>query len=326
MGFTPQFLDLNADARQDLITGSYDGEVYWFQATEEGFLPGENLAQEGDTVLHSDSWWISNHWSYSTASFGDFTNDGLQDLITGGRSLRISKNIGTIRAPAFGTREFLLDTDGNPLKVYEFPPDVLLEKQKQTAESYQNGLPFDVAGDYGLSPYVVDWDQDGLLDVLATNTYLHEGLPTVSFFKGVKTNDAYRFQKGVPLFTAKNGNKAFPGSGPRVFVTDWNSDGVNDLLIGVSIMTMNHEINNQLSWSWESESVYGAAKSPSLTAGSIPEKQLQEYKQEIKLPGGITLEDYMTIRSQGHVYVMLGSKAEMMPVGETKSRKNKAKK
>ena len=256
MGFTPQFVDLNADGREDMITGNYFGEVIWFKGSDKGFLEGENLAQEGDTVLRNDKLWYEQvRWSYSSASFGDFTGDGLPDLITGGRSLQISKNIGTAAAPAFAKRVLLLDTDGSPLKVYEYTPEELKEKQKQEAQStYVIGgvsritNPVWVAGDYALSPYVVDWDHDGILDLLVTNSYFHKGLDAVSFFKGTKIKDTYRFQKGVTLFTAKNGTKSFPGSGPRIFITDWNSDGVNDLLIGTSVITVRGEFSSLLSW------------------------------------------------------------------------------
>jgi hypothetical protein len=321
MGFAPQFVDLNGDGYKDMITGQYQGEVSWFQGNEEGFMPGEPLIQEGNprdpnetTFMYSQPYWL-----YSSASFGDFTNDGLQDLIVGGKSLRISKNIGTSYAPAFAKRELLLDVDGNPLKVYNYSPDELEKKQKLEADS--RGIsPVPVAGDDHVSPYVVDWDQDGILDLLVTNSYTHKGLPAISFFKGVLINNQHQFHKGIPLFTAKGEDKAFPGSALRVFVTDWNNDGVNDLLIGASVVTVRDVFNKQLSWLWEDDcELSGAGKDPGLIAGSLTKNQLQEYKKDMKPPPGITIEDYITIRHRGYIYVMLGRKNEASLGNEKKT-------
>jgi hypothetical protein len=106
MGFAPQFIDLNADGFADMITGQYQGEVSWFRGSEEGFLPGQALRQHGNPRDSDRKTLIRNqvYWTYSSASFGDFTNDGLPDLVIGGRSLRISKNIGSPNDPMFDTR------------------------------------------------------------------------------------------------------------------------------------------------------------------------------------------------------------------------------
>src|SRR5690606_38486367 len=151
-----------------------------------------------------------SYWTYSSVSFGDFTEDGLEDMIVGGGSLRISKNIGTKTDPKFGLREFLLDTEGNRLN------DNMA----------------------GTVPLVVDWDQDGVLDILTTNAYTSSGSAAVLFYRGLNTEDEFRFEPGVPLFEVAGNEKAFPGSWLQTYVTDWNNDGINDLLIGTSVATL----------------------------------------------------------------------------------------
>ena len=302
IGFTPQFIDLNNDGKQDMITGTYYGEVMWFQGGDKGFLPGEELLQAPSPWGMPRNRPNKSHqyyWLYSSASFGDFTEDGMPDLVVGGiMALRMSKNTGTADKPEFGPRELLLDIHGNPLKVHEFTKDELKNYETAAELGYKPPL----SGNDEVSPYVVDWDNDGTLDLLVTNTYIHKGLSTVDFFKGVQTKEGIRFQPAVPLFKAKNNSKAFPGMGPRVFTTDWNDDGVNDLLVGISVQTVRGEFNDQLSWNWEMD--HGIRKDPAVF--ELSGKKLEDFKKSVKLPDGITIEDYMTIRHQGYVYIMLG--------------------
>jgi hypothetical protein len=302
LGFTPQFADLNGDGYSDMITGQYYGDVTFFKGTANGFLPGEVLKQEGDP--HGKVTMASqNYWLYSSATFGDFNGDGKPDLIVGGSSLRISKNVGTQSHPQFALRELLLDVHGKPLKVYELSRD--------ESDAFAPLMP-PLAGDYKLSPLAVDWDGDGVLDLLVTNSYSHVGLAAVDFFRGVKVGTEHRFETRVPLFTAKNGEKPFPGISPYVFVADWNHDGVNDLLLGTSVVTMHGKFNDLFSWNWEKEMGLAGTvtKYPGYANDFGSEETVQWFRQSATLPPGVTIGDYMTLYHQGYVYLMLGSKDE----------------
>ncbi|MBS1567006.1 MAG: VCBS repeat-containing protein, partial [Bacteroidetes bacterium] len=233
--------------------------------------------------------------------------DGLVDLIVGGPGgIRFSKNIGTKTNPSFGYREWLLDTNGQPLDVVQYTAadSAILHKYGKR----------DISGDIKTSPLIVDWDNDGVLDLLVTNSYRSAHLPAITFFRGVRQKGVIRFEPGVPLFTAKGGDKALPGSGPRVFVGDWNNDGVNDLIIGASVATLHDGVfNEHLSWTWEDTTgIESAGKDPGHASAEDREKIMKKIATDsimrkfyLGKEGNI---EYLTLRHKGYIYVMLGKK------------------
>lgn len=351
IGFTPYFYDLNDDGFGDMITGQdHPGEVTWFRGSEDGFLPGKTLKQKGDP---SSSWNpdlanLSNnpkkarrpakdrtfaYWVYSSAAMGDFDGDGDYDLITGGSALKISENIGTKKKPSFGKRELLLDIHGKPLSVGESASDEAIENWPYL--SVGNRL----AGDSKVSPYVVDWDRDGILDLLVTGSYRNEGSMAVAFFKGVKVDGEHRFHTPVDLLATADGSKALPGSGPRLFVDDWNHDGTPDLIIGASVATVNGgEFSDELSWEWESvNNVESAGQDPGRypprekpskeqlfpqpkrNGGGMSEQEMNEFvalnvdywQETVGVLYDTGREHWLTMRHQGRIYVLLGSEEEI---------------
>ena len=346
IGFTPQFYDLDDDGHLDMITGQYHpGEVTWFRGSDDGFLPGVTLPQEGDPSSNGLPGFgdydgepgdigTFDYWVYSSASLGDLDGDGDYDLVVGGSGgLRISENVGSAKRPSFGTRELLLDVDGNPLRI--------LDRDTERPDDLPPAYISPPDGDGKSSPLVVDWDQDGVLDLLVTGSYRHPASQAVTFFRGVKTDDGYRFVPGVDLLPAADGAKALPGSGQRVYVDDWNRDGVNDLIIGASVATVNGgEFSDELSWEWEDVTeVESAGKDPgrypprerpteeSLDMGTyrehIGEEKFQEHvkfnQQYWDDTIGRLYEEgkayWLTMRHQGRIYVMLGERRDTAASG-----------
>ena len=338
IGFTPQFFDLNDDGYKDMITGQYHpGEVTWFRGSAEGFLPGQKLPQEGDPASSGNPDFGNyagepgdigtfEYWVYTSATFGDLDDDGDYDLIVGGSGgLRVSENVGGRTNPSFAMRERLLDISGVALQTRPYT-----ERQLQRARS---GGPLPPASDFKTSPLAVDWNQDGVLDLLVTDSYRNSNSRAVSFFRGVKTPDGHRFEPGVDLLPAEGGAKALPGSGPRVYVDDWNRDGVSDLIIGASVATVNGgEFSDELSWEWEAmNGVESAGKDPGCypprerpTRESLSrfypfdEMTEEEIEKSVQLNARAWEDDvgrmyrenkghWLTMRHQGRVYVMLGS-------------------
>lgn len=314
MGFTPQFVDIDKDGRMDIITGHHRGYVSWFRGTENGFSTGEYLEQEGNPdsadyrIKSQDDVRSFRYWLYSTVSFGDFDDDGLPDMIVGGSSLRISKNVGTKTQPQFSKRKLLRDIKGTPLKIGDF----FTKKEKEEFMKYGDLPP--IGGSYYISPVVVDWDQDGVLDILVSDHYTKKGWPAVTFFRGLKTREGHRFEQGVSLFKGKDNAKVFPGRWLKINVADWNNDGINDLIIGTSVVTLHDDVfNPYLSWNWEKETGIVQKVDPG-NMKNLPQSSqnywLEKYFKAKTKKEKIPAEDYRTLRHRGYVYVMLGEKRD----------------
>jgi hypothetical protein len=305
IGIHPRIVDIDGDGYPDILSGQYNpGKISWWRGSKEGFLPRQYIPQDGDPEGKYDSSdWNNPHseqyWVYSSADFGDFNGDGLLDLFVGGVSgLRVALNEGTKGSPRFGIRQHLLFTDGS---------EVMLNGDKLAYESSTKHI----------KTYIkpIDWDGDGVLDLLVTDEYEYPGDNPIEFFKGVKTNKGLRFAKPVPLFTAKDGSKVFPGCQPMISVADVNGDGVNDILFGLSIPTLNgFNVTDTIAWNWirklgiempgkDAGEVCASMGFDKLKASIISNPPMRGYYL-----GNLTDYKYLTLRHRGYVFVMYGSK------------------
>ena len=73
-------------------------------------------------------------------------------------------NIGTKEQPKFGRREFLCHVDGSILCTRDYNEVVA------TGENF-NAVNASGAGDFHTYLNPVDWDGDGVLDIIATDSY-----------------------------------------------------------------------------------------------------------------------------------------------------------
>jgi hypothetical protein len=144
-----------------------------------------------------------NAGSRAAPELSDWNGDGRRDLLVGSMdgTVRIYENRGT---------------DAEPL----FEAAVLLQA---------GGRDF-TAGSRS-APRVYDWNRDGLMDLLIGE---FEGY--VYFLKNSGTQRTPLF-KGAEKLLRRDGHPVKFGdrtsaSRSRVFVTDWNNDGLDDILLG----------------------------------------------------------------------------------------------
>jgi hypothetical protein len=331
IGIHPRLVDITGDGYLDIVSGQYNpGAISLWRGSKDGFLPREFVQQEGWQVdersqsgvkearhrtLRGAAPWEPGHlmyWNYTTTEFADFNGDGLLDLFSGSSSgMRVALNIGTKETPKFGIRQDLYHVNGDIL-TRKKPTEEMVKRNREMGE-YTN---YSGTGKAYLKP--IDWDNDGVLDILMTGGYYEEGYSAVHFYKGVQTDKGLRFKNYVPLFKANDGSKELPGVQPMLTVADYNNDGINDLVIGVSVPTVNgFEADDKTSWGWNRD--FGI-QMPGKDAGRAIKysggfDKVKEKIEKNPAEGGYymgNLKDfkYLTLRHRGYVFVMYGSKSK----------------
>jgi hypothetical protein len=320
IGIHPRFVDLDGDGYLDILSGQYNpGLISWWRGSKDGFLPRQYVPQEAYVeggrldVMNRNQLdpKANNYWNYTSAGFADFNGDGLVDLFVGGfENMRYALNEGTKDKPKFGMRQYLLGVDGLPLSLVKPREDDLDKARKSYRMPNYGGLEKGF-----VTP--VDWDNDGVIDLLVTDAYRNKAQSPVVFFRGLKTDKGLRFEEGKPLFTAEDAKKIFPGCQPNITVTDYNHDGVSDLVFGLSLPTVNgYEIDSLVEWNYLDDL---GIESPGKDAGEQLEIAggLDAFKKKVDADQGFKQfffgklpydYKYLTIRHRGYVYVMLGKK------------------
>lgn len=194
-------MDLDADGKSDIISGSWPGEIYWFRREDSGeFARGVQLKDRDGELIQV---------GHATSPFAvDWDGDGDLDLVVGNLigEIHLLTNEGIGRAPAFGKPERIL-AEGKAIKIRE--------------------------GD--AAPVVADWDGDGRVDLLVGTE-----AGNVFWFRNVGTARTPRLEgpkvlvRESPLGWGDDGKRKPGDWGLRVkiCVTDWNGDGRLDLLLG----------------------------------------------------------------------------------------------
>lgn len=192
-------MDFDGDGRDDVISGSYPGELYLFKGEGDGkFAAAEQLK-------HADGKPIKLGFA-AVAYAHDWDGDKDLDLLVGDIEGRVHlvPNDGARDKTSYG-KASLLQAGGAPLKVNH--------------------------GDAG--PTVADWDGDGKFDLLVGN-----GAGGVVWFRNTGTDAAPQLaaaQVLVPDVMGEGGavqEGAKRGTRAKVHAADWNKDGKLDLLVG----------------------------------------------------------------------------------------------
>ena len=199
LGLFPRLVHWDDDGRKDLLVGQIDGTIRLYS----------NIGTDADPLFDAGVFLqvgppgSKGNIQFSpraTASVVDWNDDGRKDILVGGidGQIRVLLNEGTDAAPDF--LDWIVVADGSgPL----------------------------IAPTLRASPDFVDVTGDSLRDLLVGNTegqlllYPNTGVP------GSPSFDGYSFVEaaGVPIDLPDS-----PRSRP--FITDFNSDGLLDILVG----------------------------------------------------------------------------------------------
>jgi hypothetical protein len=150
---------------------------------------------------------------------------------------------------------------------------------------------------------------------LVTYGYYKENHNAIDFFRGVETDKGLRFEQAIPLFTTENGEKALPGCQPMITIEDYNKDGVNDIVMGLAVPTIQgYEVSDKVAWSW----IYDLKiNMPGKDAGINAERLggIEGFRKKLlKSPmasyyiGKLEDPKFITLRHRGYAFVFYGKK------------------
>lgn len=195
----PFVVDYNNDGLRDMVAGGGDGKVYLYIAEEQ--VQADNsrkvvLVAKG--LLVADGSEI-NVGSRAVPFFVDYNNDGKKDLLVGSGDglIHLYLNTGLEEVPEYSSAGTLKDSGGSDITVRS-----------------------------NAAPAVVDYNNDGKKDLVLGS---FDG--TLRIYLNIGSDEAPVFDSS-PLALTVDGAILNAGSNSKAFLTDWNSDGKKDLIVG----------------------------------------------------------------------------------------------
>ena len=187
-------MDWNNDGQLDLVTGEQDGHVRVYLNSASGLTAFSYVQVSGANYVAAGN--------FAKPDVVDWNNDGKKDLVVGDGNgdMHLLLNTGTDASPVFATATTL--------------------KAKGTTTNLS------VGSSGRASPVVLDWDHDGKKDLLVGETY-----GKILYFQNVGTDAAPQFSQN-PIALSVGGTQISVGYYARPEVSDWDNDGILDILCG----------------------------------------------------------------------------------------------
>lgn len=238
---TPFSVDWDGDGDEDLVCGNTSGNIGFIENLDGGNPPkwaGPVLLEAGGEVIHVQAGSKGSiqgpaeaKWGYTVLNVADWNHDGLLDIVTNdiwGKVL-VYDGVGTKTSPKLA--------NARPVEV-EWPG-----KPPKPAWNWWTPKPGELVSQWRTTPCVVDWNKDGLNDLVMLDP---EGY--LSCFKRDERDGLLVLLPGERIFkkaangrsesnTAEKGGWLRMSSGVagrsgrrKLCFTDWDGDGDLDLL------------------------------------------------------------------------------------------------
>ncbi len=226
----PVAFDWNGDGKLDLIVGNSAGYIHYFENTgtkeQPAFTDRGNLTADGKVVrrIAGDNGSVQGpaeeKWGYTNPSVADWDLDGKPDILVNDiwGDIVWYRNIGTREKPELtAAQDVEVEWQGKPPKPWWVWWD---PKPKQLLTQWRT------------TPKVVDWDGDGLPDLVMLDWRGY-----LALYRRTRCGDKLCllpperiFQEtGGRFLRLANGNAGSSGR-RKIEIVDWNGDGKLDLV------------------------------------------------------------------------------------------------
>lgn len=228
---TPFSVDWDGDGDEDLICGNTAGYIGFLENLDGGNPPrwaGPRYLEADGEVIRiqagpngSIQGPAEAKWGYTTLSVADWDHDGRLDLVVNSIWGRVVwyRNVGDRGRPALEAAA--------PLEV-SWPGEA-----PKPAWNWWSPRGRELATQWRTTPFVVDFDSDGLNDLVMLD---HEGF--LALFKRQKTSTGLEVLPGRRVFVGSDGSpleltrgRAGKSGRRKLAVVDWDDDGHLDVLL-----------------------------------------------------------------------------------------------
>jgi len=227
---TPASFDWDGDGDEDLVCGNTEGQIGLIENLDGGCPPkwaAPRLLEADGRVIRIEAGPNGSiqgpceaKWGYTTLSVADWDHDGLPDLLVNSIWGKVIwyRNVGARQSPRLAAAA--------PIEV-QWPG-----KPSKPAWTWWEPQGSELATQWRTTPVAVDWDRDGLCDLVMLD---HEGF--LAFFRREKHDGklvllpperTFVDAEGSPL--RLNAGAAGRSGRRKLCFADWDGDGRVDLL------------------------------------------------------------------------------------------------